>query len=55
MIWYAWVLVAMYVAASLIVVHDIGKPRRPMTSEAAVIALIINGLALWATVALALN
>lgn len=53
MTWYAWAIVAVYVAAALATVNSIGQPRRPMTPGIAAAVLLVNGLIVWGVVSLA--
>jgi hypothetical protein len=51
--WYAWAIIGLYAISSVATVAYIGRPREPITPLVAILALIINGLAIWGTVALA--
>jgi len=53
MVWYAWVVVALYAWTIGWSIDQIGKPREPYTSRLVTISTIINLLLIWATVALA--
>lgn len=55
MTWYAWVLVAAIGLNMLAAVARIGQPREPLTPAEAIWVLIINGLFIWAVVALAVR
>lgn len=55
MIWYAWVMVGLYVLAALATVAFVDQPRKPITRGVAVLTLITHSLYIWAIVTLATN
>lgn len=53
MVWYAWVLVALFALGALATIARIDKPREPIDTGTAIATVIIHGLYVWAIVSLA--
>jgi hypothetical protein len=41
--WFGWVLMAYFIYATLLVINRVGKARKPLEPNAAVIATVISG------------
>lgn len=50
--WEAWVLAAWIVLGLLLMIGQIGKPRKPIEPATCVVAMFITGALVWLTIRL---
>lgn len=44
---FGWVYLVFTIIGSIIIIHEIGKPREPRTAVDASVTLLISGLLFW--------